>query len=272
MNPRDLGGGQHTYWSTGDISHHGGSKGIRFYEPVVTRAFDRPTGEPAAENEAPQVKIHFKPGDLAKEMPSAVLLAQIADQHFELTRTVPGPEQDQMRGAVEGIQQQYAEQTKIADHLEGRLGSPPDEADYKTATPSLASQLAELLRCQQYIEMAALFEGSAEQDEREAVKLTSLLEKLNDWYVDGIGEIRDELRTKREGLQWVRELLSSGSEILIDLGIRLAREPSIRAAVQQDLARIYKNVLLSVQIRHRAWAYMFLDVREDMTTRIVHRS
>jgi hypothetical protein len=266
MNPRDLGGGQHTYWSSGDISHHGAGKGVRFFEPVVTRAFDRPTGEPSAENETPQVKIHFKPGDLAKEMPSAVLWAQIADQHFELTRTVPGQEQDQMRGVVEGIQRQYAEQTKIADDLEGTLGSPPDEADHgKTPSPSLANQLSELLRCQQYIEMAALFEDSAEQDEREAVKLTSLLEKLNDWYVDGIGEIRDGLRTKREGLQWVRELLSSSSEILIDLGIRLAREPSIRAAVQQDLVRIYKNVLLSVQLRHRAWAYMFLDMREDAT-------
>jgi hypothetical protein len=233
---------------------------------MLTRAYAQPEESPPADDHRAELNILFKPGDLVKEQPAAVLSVKLAHESFNFTYEMPGSEQDHIRGVVDQIREEYEEHTKIAHGLDAMQEDLPGQPDDTKASgpgpaPSLANQVTELLRCQELIDLAALFQDSTVRDERQGRKLTSVLEKLNDWYVDGVGAIRDELRTTRHGLRFVQELIRSRSALLVDLGIRLAYEPSIRAAVQKDLVRVYQNNGLSVPIRLRALAYLRTEVR-----------
>jgi len=236
-------------------------------EPMVTRAYAQPEESPAAVGHQAELSIRFRPGDLAKEQPAAVLSVKLAHESFNFTYEMPGSQQDHIRIEVDQILEEYQEHTEIAHGLGAMQEDPPGHPDdTKTAgpdaAPSLANQLAQLLRCQELIDMAALFQDSTVRDEQQGTKLTSVLEKLNDWYVDAVGAIRDELRTTRNGLRFVRGLIGSSSELLVDLGIRLAYEPSIRAAVQKDLVKVCQDNGLPVPIRLRALAYLRTEVRD----------
>jgi hypothetical protein len=236
-------------------------------EPMVTRAYAQLEESPAAAGRQAELSIRFRPGDLAKEQPAAVLSVKLAHESFDFTYEMPGSEQDDIRVEVDQIREEYEEHTKIAHGLDATRGSPPGQpGDTKVsgpdAAPSLVNQVSQLLRCQELIDMAALFQDSTLRDERHGTKLTSVLEKLNDWYVEAVGAIRDELRTTKTGLRFVRGLIGSSSELLVDLGIRLAYEPSIRAAVQKDLVRVFQNSGLPVPIRLRALAYLRTEVRD----------
>jgi hypothetical protein len=224
----------------------------------------RGTGPPAQADA--KFSVQFV-AHLSGANPLAMLLVNRADKAYQVTYPMTGGEaHDEVQNAVTGIQRRYAEQAAATATLDQPEG--PDDVPsraQKEHTLPLGGRVAELLGYQEALEIAATLDEAARHDQSQVKKQSELLDKLNTWYSDGLGRIRDEIRNHSGGLDFVRELLRSEKEMLIDLGVRLAREPSIRPALQGDLVRVSLNASLPPQIRQRAFSYLRTEVRQDPT-------
>jgi len=235
---------------------------------LATGPHEVATGPHGPEAQAePKLSVRFV-ANTAGDNPLAVLLINRAEKAYQMTYPMTRNEaHDQVQDTVTEIQRRYKEQAAATATLE-QPDAPDDlgPQDRKEHKPLFVGQVTELLGYQEALEIAATLDEATRPGASQTKKQAELLDKLNSWYADGLGMIREEVRNHSGGLGFVRELLRSGKELLVDLGVRLAREPSIRPALQRDLLSVFQNSSLPPQIRQRAFSYMRAEVRQDATT------
>jgi hypothetical protein len=163
---------------------------------------------------------------------SAVLLVRLPrSKSFSITYDFNDPVRDE----IVRIRRRYAEDGSdaLADADQGkssRYGA-PNEAAFLT-------KISKLLRWQEFLDLADALDGEGSEARGLTEGRDKLLENVVINYRRGISELREQLLNQRAGPALIRMLLHSGSDLLANLGLQLLREPSLRLALQDDLAQL----------------------------------
>ncbi|MFE6745293.1 hypothetical protein ACFVGM_05515 [Kitasatospora purpeofusca] len=128
---------------------------------------------------------------------------------------------------------------------------------------SSTKRINELLRWQQFIDMAAALEPEDGPDSRWGRLRSALLDRVDLLYRKNFGLLREQLRNDKTGAATVSRLFASRNEAQVDIALRLvALEPSLAAAVQEELAEISTDRTLGSSIRLRALNRLTSAARE----------
>lgn len=119
-----------------------------------------------------------------------------------------------------------------------------------------AQEIDNILRWQEFIDMISALREHAERTTGRAKDQDRLSESLSNHYAYDFGVLRNLVRNESDGVEKVRELLRSGKEPLVEIGIHLAREPDLRGALQEDLVVVCRDDTLTTETRERARAFL----------------
>ncbi|WP_432979427.1 hypothetical protein [Dactylosporangium sp. CA-233914] len=161
---------------------------------------------------------------------------------------------DEVRELIAQIGRRYSGREELSLEFEGsEAGAVSGEP--KGASQSMAGKISRLLDWQQFIEVTDALRdvrSDSSQDQMHSVLMNYVL----DQYVQQFRLIREELQSGPYAGKLLAALLRSHNEVLIDVGLRLAREPGLRAAVQGELLDLVRDDVLAIDIRRRAYAYL----------------
>lgn len=184
----------------------------------------------------------------------AVLSVKLEDRQYDLKYPMPEFRQSELFASLAEIQQRYQSQTDRVATLERGI---TDAAD-RPGKPWL-HHVENYLRCQGVLEQV---QTALEISRDKAGPQDSVLNRLHDISLGTLNTIRNQLRSQRTGLEFVRWLLQSQLPALIDLGTRLAGEPSMRPELQNDLFIVVDDETLRQSTRQRAYDHLWAELRK----------
>lgn len=197
-------------------------------------------------NLAPSGRIH-------SGGPTVELLANLQDRRFKLTYEMSGDIM-RVRDRLSSIKRSHEARTEHARR--DATASVAPGLSTKSESTDLQDGVVELLTWQSFLDAASALREVAEFDDRQYKEQDLLLDKVADMYHYWLTTILDQVRNRRDGVPFIRSLLRSELEILVNLGVRLAREPALRPALQEELAEVYRNDELSSTTRRHAFNSM----------------
>ncbi|MBW4700912.1 MULTISPECIES: hypothetical protein [unclassified Micromonospora] len=223
---------------------------------------------PARALDALRMTVNLKDVDVSLNLPdgpltSAMIKVEVPDlDPVEISYSVQAGFTEELAR----ISKQYAGPTSLVDPTslvgpdESAASDPTADTgsapfDTESDDKRLQDIITGLLRWQQALEVAGALSESADLQSLGKAH-HALVESLRVKYVDRMGKLRTELLNQRDAVPILRKWLQSGNDALINLAIRVAGEPALRTAVQDDLARIAGDEGMSPQTRRRARAYL----------------
>ncbi len=211
------------------------------------------------------LSVNLTPPDRThSSSPTVQLLASLQDRRFKLTYEMSGDIMD-VRDRLSSIQQSHEVSTEQARR--DTTASTTPELPTKSVTTDLQDGVIELLTCQSFLDTASALREVADFDNRRGKEQDLLLDKVADMYRYWLTVIVDRVRNRRDGVDFIQSLLRSDLEILVNLGVRLAREPAVRPALQQELVGVYRRSELSSETRRRAFNSMQPTTQADIVNR-----
>ncbi|MFP3986322.1 hypothetical protein U9R90_02235 [Streptomyces sp. E11-3] len=207
-------------------------------------------------NLAPSDRIH-------SSGPTVELLANLQDRRFKLTYEMTG-DLMRVRDRLSSIKHSHEVRTEHARREAMASVSPGLSA--KSEATALQDGVVELLTWQSFLDAASALRDVAEFDDRQYKEQDLLLDTVADMCRYWLATILDRVRNRRDGVEFIRSLLRSELEILVNLGVRLAREPALRPALQDELTEVYRNDELSPATRRHAFNSMQPITQEAVVT------
>lgn len=190
--------------------------------------------------------------------PRAQLVATVQDRRFKLTYEMPDESMHQLRNTLADIQRVHDEQTAATTAAAPELAT-------KSSSTELQEGVVELLTWHAFLEVASTLRDTADFDDRQYKEQDLLFDKVTDMHRHWLTTIRDRVLTQRDGAQFVRSLLNSQLEILVNLGLRLAGDLALLSALHAELVDVYQDDELPEETRRRAYASMPPTTREAVT-------
>ncbi|MEU2280685.1 hypothetical protein ABZ614_01725 [Streptomyces sp. NPDC013178] len=185
--------------------------------------------------------------------PTVELLASLQDRRFKLTYEMSG-DIVSVRDRLSRIQRNHEERTQEARR--DATASLAPQPSRKSESTDLQDGVVELLTWQSFLDAASALREVADFDNRQYKEQDLLLDKVADMYHYWLTTILDRVRNRHDGVQFISTLLRSEQEILVNLGVRLAREPALRPALQEELVGVYRDDSLSPETRRHAFNSM----------------
>ncbi|MFE7189504.1 hypothetical protein [Kitasatospora sp. NPDC057541] len=183
----------------------------------------------------------------------------ILQNRFGPDTRIPVPLGEAARDRLSSIERYYADGTltRIKDVETESFGGIGGRGSSST------EKINELLRWQQFIDMTAALEPEDGPESGWGRLRTALLNRVDLLYRKNFGLLRDQLRNDKTGAATVSRLFASRSEAQVDIALRLvALEPSLAAAVQEELAEVSADRTLGINFRLRALNRLYSAARE----------
>jgi hypothetical protein len=208
--------------------------------------------------------IEFFPQNLAGEQAEAVVEARLPDETFLLTYVM----EDKARHEMTRLQKRYDEAV-LQEEGTGPVAALPviSGRGGKTRKPKFQDAVSNILKLRAAIELASTLRDLAQRTKGAAKQQDLLQEMLSDRFADNFAALRFRVRNERAGIDMVRDLLRSGNETLVEIGIGLAREETLLPTLRDDLARVYEDDRLTPETRDLALSLLPSRIRGRLLAR-----